>query len=114
MAHNGREVQIRGFLYQKEDGSWILAAEPNLRTCCVGAPGKAKGQIALADDFSATPTKRVVTLQGSLIISPGPLYRFDRGAQIVPDTSTSWWLPLLALVAFILGWRYYARHGKKI
>ena len=33
--HLGEEIEIRGFLYQKED-LWILAPQPNLKSCCVG------------------------------------------------------------------------------
>ncbi len=42
---DGKKVKIRGFLYFKE-GSWILAATPNL-TCCIGTNGKAHRQIHL-------------------------------------------------------------------
>jgi hypothetical protein len=40
----GQEVVIRGFLYPKEGGQWILAAEPNLRSCCVGTAKNARRQ----------------------------------------------------------------------
>ena len=39
------QVKIRGFLYQKDDGAWILAAEPNLRSCCVGSAKKRESQV---------------------------------------------------------------------
>src|ERR1700721_3140065 len=46
-----KEIQISGFLYQKESGKWILASQPNLKSCCIGSRDRIFQQIALADDF---------------------------------------------------------------
>jgi hypothetical protein len=35
-AYVGQTLAVRGFLYQTAEGGWVLATEPNLKTCCVG------------------------------------------------------------------------------
>lgn len=50
LSAQNKWVQIRGFLYKTElnnHEAWILAAEPNLKSCCVASPGK-KGSQMLA------------------------------------------------------------------
>lgn len=67
-----QEVIVRGFLYQNARGDWILAAEPNLKTCCVGSPEKMESQIFVAGDVSQQVGQpkagRVYTLQGTFEI----------------------------------------------
>lgn len=69
---NGKVVSIRGFLYQSKDSEWILASEPNLKTCCVGSRGKADQQIALIGNFEGVPLQRVITVRGSLHVEKNP------------------------------------------
>ncbi len=102
-----KEVIIRGFLYQGSDGGWILAAEPNLRTCCVGASAKVMQQIFLNDKFIGESQQRAVTLQGKFFVEPiwtegslKRLYQMDQ-AVILPYPRYSW--PLLVIAIIIIG-----------
>lgn len=60
----GEEVVLRGFLYKKENGEWILADEPSLKTCCVGADHTADRQVILEGKFQEAYLHRAVTLKG--------------------------------------------------
>ena len=60
------DIVIRGFLYQHPDGSWILAAEPNLHSCCIGAKHKDHSQVFLIGNFEEGQTNQIATLQGTL------------------------------------------------
>jgi hypothetical protein len=44
-------VRLRGFLYPKEDSKWVLAAQPNLRSCCIGNQANVKEQIRVEGDM---------------------------------------------------------------
>jgi hypothetical protein len=48
---NGKRIKIRGFLYLSPSGDWILAAEPDLKSCCIGSKSKANQQIFLDGHF---------------------------------------------------------------
>lgn len=39
------EVEVSGFLYKYQLGTYILSSEPNLKSCCVGVNAKASSQI---------------------------------------------------------------------
>jgi len=64
------EVLIRGFLYEKADGTWILASEPDLKTCCVGSTDKITKQIALSSDFEGGYTSYAVNMKGQFRVVP--------------------------------------------
>jgi hypothetical protein len=63
---NNREIEIRGFLYTKEEGGFILSSEPDLKTCCIEAPNKASSQITIIFREKPIPNNRAVTVQGVL------------------------------------------------
>lgn len=64
-----QEVQIRGFLYRADDGRWVLAEEPNLKSCCIGASHNAERQVVLNTDYVEAPLGFVVTVEGNLLRS---------------------------------------------
>lgn len=77
---NLHEIKMRGFLYH--DGNqdrWILASEPNLKTCCVGTHGKIGQQIIVEGDFRDISGTGAVTIQGYLLIDP----RWDQEGKLV-------------------------------
>lgn len=62
--HINEEITIRGFLYESQDGSYVLAPQPNLRSCCVGSDAKAKEQIVVNGSFEGRD--KPVTIYGFL------------------------------------------------
>lgn len=96
-AYHQKEVTIRGFLYQGEEGNWVIASEPSLRSCCVGAKGKMAQQIVLKDEVIGEKQQRAVTLQGRFYVDPiwnidgsfKQLYRLDH-AIILPELPYAW------------------------
>ena len=66
-TYSDKEVGIRGFFYRADKDEWILAAEPNLKTCCIGTSQQYSKQIHVEGDFSAEPSlSKAVLLQGIL------------------------------------------------
>ena len=65
----GKRVEIRGFLYETKQSQAILAAEPNLKSCCVGSEAKKHKQIVVKGDVSsAIDRTTAVNIQGNLKI----------------------------------------------
>ncbi len=67
---NNQTVTIRGFLYQSEDGRWILASSPNLKTCCVGHAAKVVTQVSVHGNSLESSPDRVIALNGTFVIEP--------------------------------------------
>lgn len=71
-------VQIRGFLYQAPDGNIVLAAEPNLRSCCIGS----KPHIMVDGLLTIPKTGNAVLLEGDLIVEAHHHYRLHNARPI--------------------------------
>lgn len=86
-----QQIAIRGFLYQTADKQWILAADPDLKSCCVGASDKARRQIYLEGKLKVPQqTTQAITLQGRFRSSlEGPPYYWLSDVAIVNE-SPSW------------------------
>jgi hypothetical protein len=66
-----QQVSIRGFVYQTADGSLLLAAEPNLKNCCVASQGMITRQVMLIGNHIPFSTNgRAKTIQGRFEIEP--------------------------------------------
>ena len=65
-SEEGNQIVIRGFLYPRDNKDWVLAKEPNLKSCCVGSPNKAKSQIVLMGDFPDQASLKTVIVSGIL------------------------------------------------
>lgn len=101
----GQQVLIRGFLYSGNQ-KIILASEPNLKSCCVGAENKRSMQLVVLGDIASIP-KTAVTLEGTLS-SDGLNYRLEN-AVIVKDGFSVKPVLLSASVLFGLFFLFYRR-----
>ncbi len=61
----GESLALKGFLFQARDGRWILAKEPDLKSCCVGAAHKRESQVSLLGDFSNYSTNVPLNVRGT-------------------------------------------------
>jgi hypothetical protein len=119
--HN-QHVQIRGFLYHAPDGRWILASEPNLKTCCIGSSAKSLQQITVLGAFDEIPLSQAVALQGTFQIE-GPLWNKQSGpiiryylinAKIFPQQNHFPWKAfLLAGISLVLVYLAVTKIKKK-
>ncbi len=102
-------IEIRGFLYQTPKGEWILAAEPNLKSCCLGSHEKKARQIILIGQFDRTAINRVITVQGRLVANEAlhgvPILPFSlEEAHVLKDLPLSpsfIWGSLFLLILFL-------------
>lgn len=69
-------VRIKGFLYANKDSCLILAAEPNLKSCCVGSASNSKRQILIKDIILPSLTS-AIEVEGLLRIDPASFPRFQ-------------------------------------
>lgn len=113
--YHGREVTVRGFLYQSLDGRWILASEPNLKTCCVGSPRKVWQQIIVDGEFESVPANKVVQIAGTLRVDP---VQDDKNAftqvfrlvnpHLVQEDDNGIWLWIVMSVIGLMAISYFA------
>ena len=103
----GQEVRVRGFLYRDQEGRYVLAAEPNLRSCCMGHA--AKPHLYLQGAFPAPLPVQLVEVQG--VLKRGNLEK----AQLVsePAGALSWALGAgLGVVVLFQLYRWKRRRDK--
>lgn len=104
--YHQKDVQIRGFLYQREDGTLILSSEPNLKTCCLGSKDKISQQVIVESQIAYVPSSRSVTMQGYFSISPKwerdgtmtQLYKLEK-AIVIPN---SWPISSIVFIGIIV------------
>jgi hypothetical protein len=65
-----QEVIVRGFLYQTKEGGWLLAAVPNLKSCCFAARHCVERQIFVEGDMGQPHPGRVYSVQGTFVVEP--------------------------------------------
>ncbi len=105
---HGQEVKVRGFLYKTPDDQWILASQPDLKSCCVGTNNMVSQQIYLKTDLLTNNTpSNVITLSGKFFINPiwndkqelSQLYLLDNPLLI--EHQSSRWLSYSAVIIAI-------------
>lgn len=102
--HN-QQVIVRGFLYQNSENKWILAHQPNLKSCCIGKEALMSQQIFV--EGSMSPTLQAVTLQGRFQVNPTfnqngnfkEMYFLDQAIVVSSDYSYGIYLLILLMCA---------------
>lgn len=92
------EDHIRGFLYEVEDG-WILAPEPNLRSCCVGSDANREKQVRVEEMEESPSTWKAVTLSGDLFKDPETHISYLQNPKVVQEKG----FPFFLVTGVILG-----------
>ncbi len=100
-------VRIRGFLYQAADGRLILAAEPNLKSCCVAAAAMQQRQILVTGTVDIPhPNNYAVLLEGHFIVdniaAHNPRYRLENATLVAEDDGASGLILIIILSALLL------------
>ncbi len=77
---DGTLIQIRGFLYQRPNGTLILASQPDLKSCCTREGSEVKQQLILKEKGNSLLMQQfAVTLEGIFKIDP----QFNLDGQLV-------------------------------
>lgn len=69
-AYNHHEVTMRGFLYQDKEKRWLLSAEPNLKSCCLGTSAKIATQVVVLGEIQEPSFICPVTVEGKFKLEP--------------------------------------------
>lgn len=67
--YQGKDVEIRGFLYKGDDGNYLLAEQPDLKSCCL-KPGGSKKALQVEGMGLSPFVGTQVTLKGVLYTDP--------------------------------------------
>lgn len=104
-----QEVTVCGFLYRTQSGDLVLAAEPNLKSCCVGGRHTVEKQIYVEGDIESLKAGQVYLLQGIFTVDPfkdsaGHLTRLYqlRNARVLlaqEKASMAIWFAVIILIA---------------
>jgi hypothetical protein len=100
-SYDGREVTMRGFLYQLQDGQWVLAQQPNLRTCCV----QKNSYVLLNGNGLLKVTDTAVSIEG--IFRTEGQHRIDVAGVVSKNSSI--WIIIAAIIAGVIGIIIYVR-----
>jgi hypothetical protein len=99
---NGEFVQIRGFLYKTDRGESLLAAEPDLKSCCVGTTLKRDKQLLIIGEIESKNYSKIpVTLQGDLIVDLERPFRYHLEKVAVVEENKQWNI-LWVIIALVL------------
>lgn len=62
------EVEIRGFVYQDEEGNWILSCQPDVPSCCRSKDNVCH-QIVLEGEVGSPKNQSIADVRGQLYLS---------------------------------------------
>ncbi len=111
-------IQIRGFLYQTPSQLIVLAAHPDLKSCCIGTTSKVSEQIFVRGDISKEElTHRAVTLQGILKREPlfddrgelTQLYVLEQAILLSSKAFPLWTIAIFCLILVLVIWARYKK-----
>jgi len=64
-----KQIEISGFLYQSPEHGWVLASEPNLKSCCVGNDKQKNKQLLVEGKMKGLPSSATaIALRGVLVV----------------------------------------------
>lgn len=91
MLRQNQLIQIRGFLYEANDSTLILSAEPHLKTCCIGRETKKYKQLLVSGNLINEATREnAITLQGNLTTDLNHRYPFQlQNASVIKENQLS-------------------------
>ncbi len=103
--YEGEAVVVKGFLGQAQDGRWVLSAQPGLKSCCAGQPGKVAQQVVVEGNFATEALDTLIQAKGTFAVEAirdeeGQIVQLYllRDAQLVQGGgSTSWGWGALAM-----------------
>jgi hypothetical protein len=101
---NGQTIEIRGFLYETADSNLILAAEPDLKSCCIGSTSKRHKQLLISGNIQPEMSRgSPITLQGNLYMDFKGTFPFKlQNAIPVAETTKSYSTFLIAISTLAL------------
>lgn len=99
---DGQNIETVGFLYPCGD-CWVLASTPDLKTCCLKSPQKAKEQLIITQKLTDEPKLSTIKVRG--ILKAGPFYTLEEAELIekAPSSNTLWIAPILLILALAIG-----------
>ncbi|MBA3238628.1 MAG: hypothetical protein H0T62_09835 [Parachlamydiaceae bacterium] len=116
LAYDNQNVIIRGFLYSTGNDGWILASEPNLKSCCVGASEKRGLQLSVKGSLPEESPRSALLVQGTLKITPGalkPFYALEQASISEEPLSLSIvWIVAFACVCCLTASYFWRRSSK--
>lgn len=106
----GHHIRIRGFLYSLEDGGMVLAADPDLKSCCIGSSSLVHRQIAMPGfTDKGIERGRAVLVEGEFIVAKSKngegklrqLFALEKAAVIVEGSDGQIWYLVCGIAACI-------------
>jgi len=103
------EVQIRGFLYVSKNDALVLAAEPNLRSCCVGKREMKNKQLIVSGDIKKDVIDGSAVLLQGRFVADRDGYRLENASVVEEKGFMKEGLLVLGLGICLLGIVFYCR-----
>lgn len=100
----GNTLALRGFLFQADNGSWILSEEPDLKKCCIQADHKQESQIVLLGDLCKYSTNLPLHVRGTFHMQRNGSYSLS-DLEIKQKQSFPFWTVGALVCVLLLGFK---------
>ncbi len=64
-SYHGKDISIRGFVFESPGGDWVLADKPGLKSCCIGSEKEVFSQVYLECQKEPTFHNQQVVVTGN-------------------------------------------------